>query len=120
MTPEIFLQSQGFIIPAHLFYHVLISLDVRPPKGINGLFGVAHDKKLSRFKGHLAGIFAVMSRCLRKEKDNFILDGIGVLELINEYGTELALKLFTNVAICFILQQIPGKGEESVERDIAL
>src|SRR3989304_5869769 len=110
----------GFIIPAHLFYHLLISLDGRPAKGINRLFGVTHDKKLSRFKGHLPGVFAVMSQCLRKEKNNFILDGIGVLELINEYSPQLVLELFTNIAKCFILQQIPGQSEESVERDIAL
>src|SRR3989304_6594625 len=120
MTPEIFLKFQGFIIPAHLFYHLLISLDVCPAKGINGLFGITHDKELSRFKNYLAGVFAVMSQFFRKEKDNFILDGVGVLELINEYGPELVLKLFTNITKRFILQQISGHGEKSVERDIAL
>src|SRR3989304_3106845 len=104
MAPEIFLQFQSFIISTHLFYHLLISLDVGPAKGINGLFGIPHDKKLSRFKGYLPGIFAVMSRYFRKEKDNFILDWIGVLKFIYEYGPELVLKFFTDITKCFILQ----------------
>ena len=76
---------------------------------------ISHDKDLSRNKLHLSPLSRLPAGSLGEIKENFILDRIGVLKLVDQDRLILALQLLADPRV--VADEIPGADQESVERD---
>ena len=70
--------------------------DIGAAKGIDRLFGVAHDKQFSRLEFSVAPGGGLRSHLLSEIKNDLVLHGIRILEFIDQQRAIVALQLFTD------------------------
>ena len=92
-----------------LVLHALVERDVGPSEPVDRLLGVGDEEKLPRDGHHLAPVVLGGIRRGEKEKD-LGLEGIGVLELVDEDVSEARLELAPDLGVLF--QKVAGASEE--------
>ena len=92
----------------------IVGFDIRPPKRINGLLGIAHDKQFTRGRLHAMPFPGFGALGLGQKQDDLVLDRVGILKFIDDNRLVLLLQFGAHVRV--IPQQGPRPREQSVKR----
>ena len=88
---------------------------VRAPESIDRLLRVAHDEEAPRLEAGRVGVGRTVVPTFGEKQNDFVLDRIGVLELVNEDHPETAFQGSADGGI--VAKQVARANEEPVEVD---
>ena len=91
----------------------LVRLDVRAAKTVNRLFLIAHDEQLTALQADAPPVRRRAPGLFRQEEQNLVLDGVGILTLVDQQCTKATLERLADVPV--IANEIPRAGEQPVE-----
>jgi hypothetical protein len=97
--------------------HGLVSFDVRAPKPVDRLLGIAHDEEGAGNRRELPPV-PLVGLLSRQEKEDLRLDGIGVLELVHEDRRESLEQRASDLGV--VAQEIARVEEKVLEVQLAL
>ena len=92
----------------------IVGFNIRPPKRINGLLGIAHDKQFARRRLHAMPFPGFGARGLGQKQDDLVLDRVGILKFIDDNRLVLLFQFGAHVRV--VPQQAPRPREQSVKR----
>ena len=112
VAPEINDQLQCSLTE-HVVQEHLIGPDVGAPELVDGLLGVTDDEELSRLQPDVPPARRLAFPLLRQEEDDFVLDRVGVLELIDQEVPDAVFQRAADLGA--VPEQVPGPGELGIE-----
>jgi len=92
--PETLAEGQRRALARNRLFRPLVYLDVRAAEAVDGLLRVADEEEFPRLQLHLAPVLGVLAAAFREEEQNLGLEGVGVLELVNEDVAEALFEVF--------------------------
>ena len=107
--------GQRDAVIAEALPHLAQRGDVGPPEAVDRLLGVAHDEQLPGDNGStlLQSAPWSSSGVAGEQEGNLRLDGVGVLELVDEDVREAALEVAAAAGV--VAEEIAGPDEQVVE-----
>ena len=97
-----------------LLHHLIVGVNIRPSKRINGLLGISHDEQFPRFRLHVTPFLCFLSRGLGQKQNQFILHRVRVLKFIDQDRTILVLHFCADGRM--VPKQVTCPGEQPAER----
>ena len=81
--------SAGCLAQHEIMNDGIIGFDIRSPKRINRLFGIAHNEELARRQPNLRPRTRLVCRVFGQVQNQFVLNRVRILKLINQNRVEL-------------------------------